>query len=69
VAEGLEWRKMTDICMPGFCKEKLNPAQVFMGGASNRHLIAAMIAIVNYDMKFSSDFISSMIYPSVVRIF
>jgi hypothetical protein len=42
---------------PGIVKEKLQPSKVYAGEASNEAMICAIIAVINHDIKFSTDFI------------
>ena len=48
---------------PVIVKEKLQPSKVFAGETSNEANICAIIAVINHDIKFSTDFIGQALYP------
>lgn len=52
------WKRITEISMsPGIVKEKLQPSKVFGGEASQSAIVCAITAVINHDVKFSTDFI------------
>ena len=52
------WKRINEISMnPGIIKEKLQPSKVFAGETSNEATICALTAVINHDIKFSTDFI------------
>ncbi|MCP6769213.1 hypothetical protein NL529_30640 [Klebsiella pneumoniae] len=53
---------------PGIIKEKLQPSKVFSGETSNEATICAITAVINHDIKFSTDFIGQSLYPHNVNI-
>ena len=52
---------------PGIIKEKLQPNKVFAGELSSEATVCALTAVVNHDIKFSTDFIGLSIHPHNVR--
>lgn len=64
------WKRITDISMnPGILKEKLQPNKVFAGELSSEATVCALTAVVNHDIKFSTDFIGISIHPHNVNSF
>ena len=62
------WKRINEISLnPGIVKEKLQPSKVFAGETSNEAAICAITAVINHDIKFSTDFIGSAIYPHNVK--
>ncbi len=49
---------------PSILKDKINPARIFAGRSSSISITCALIGVANHDMKFSLDFLGSIIYPS-----
>ena len=52
---------------PGIMKEKLQPSKIFAGESSSEATICAIISVVNHDIKFSTDFVGSLIFPHNVN--
>ena len=58
VGQGLVWKRITEMSMsPCVMKEKLQPSKVFAGEISNQSTICALIAMINHDIKFSTNYI------------
>jgi hypothetical protein len=59
-----QWKRITEISMnPGVMREKLQPSKIFSGVPSSMSTVSALIAIVNHDIKFSTDYIGQSLYP------
>ena len=62
------WKRITEISMnPSIVKEKLQPSKVFGGEKSLASIICAITAVINHDVKFSTDFIGQALFPHNVN--
>ena len=64
------WRRLTELSMnPTIMKEKLQPSKVVGGEMSSEATVCALIAVINHDIKFSTNFIGNAIHPHNVNSF